>query len=130
MAWYEANGKNLKKTARQWELPVATLQHWVYGHYGIGHGVRKRIPEKRKELHELFEAECRAALEAAQELRDTAPYGTLMTAAAIAAEKMRLLREEPTAINKHEHHDADEEAILVAADRIKRKRDSLPALTG
>jgi hypothetical protein len=26
----------------------------------------------------------------------------------------------------HEHHDADEEAIIVAADRIKERRRSLP----
>lgn len=122
MAWYQANGNNLKRTARQWEIPVATLQHWVYNQHGINDGVRKRIPKKRKELHELFEAECRAALQSAEEIRESAPYGTLMMAAGLAAEKMRLLREQPTAINQNLNINADDDTILAIAETIRFKR--------
>lgn len=122
LAWYQSNKNNLRKTARQWEMPVATLQRWVNGF--VNNGVRKGIPKKRKELHELFEAECRAALGAAEEVREGASYSALVTAAAISAEKMRLLQEKPTVISKNENTftDNDEDAVLAAAEEIRFRR--------
>lgn len=114
-------GGNINKAAKKLNIPVMTLWKWVKGK-GINADVTEKAKHKKEDLADLWEAEVRAALDEAKLVRDAAGYSGLILAAAQGTDKMRLLRDEPTAINKNEHIHAGEDAILAAAEEVRFRR--------
>jgi transposase-like protein len=96
LAYLEATGGNQRKTARDCNLPLATLQKWMQG-AGVNEAVTEKVVDKTLDLADLFENELRHALLYAGEKREQASYQQLITGAAISADKMRLLRDQTTA---------------------------------
>src|SRR5687768_12305600 len=109
LTFVDADDGNVNKAAKKCGIAVMTLWKWCKGRH-INADVTKKGNEKKEDLADLWEEEVRAALEEARLARESASYGTLVLAAAQGTDKMRLLRDEPTAINKNENYDADDEA--------------------
>lgn len=109
-----ANGGNVERTARELGIPRGTLQRWANG---------QRHPEaaasvspKKGELADRLEAVAHALVDdlARPEKITGASLPQVATALGIAVDKMRLLREQPTAITGKQLSD-DERARRVAA---------------
>lgn len=96
LAALDANGGNLKRTARETNVPVSTLQRWTAGSKNAA--IPDLRTQKRAELSTLFEDEIYAIFEALPAKRHEASYQQLATAAGIYTDKMRLLRGLPTEI--------------------------------
>jgi transposase-like protein len=98
LAMLAANGGALERTAAQLGIPEATLRHWATGrrHPGPVHlyGEKKAQLSGRLEdlAHLLLDEMARPAKRRAASLQQAA------TSFAIAVDKMRLLREQPTMI--------------------------------
>lgn len=112
---------NVAGAAKKLKMPRVTLMKWVKGR-GVNSAVLQKEQVKKEHLADLWEYEARAALEEAKLARDDARYGELILGGATATDKMRLIRGEPTAINKHEHAIPGEDAILAAAEEIRFRR--------
>lgn len=101
LAALAANGGNVNLTARQLGIPETTLRQWSKG---------QRRPEaaqmsegKKEPLAERFEGIAYALLDHAGESLTDLNARDAIFSAAIAVDKMRLLREQPTAINKNDN---------------------------
>ena len=86
---------NITATSKQSGYPAQTIRQWRDGR-GINTDVTKKRDEKKADLAQLFEDMANQALKRAGIEIDNASYAQLMTGAAIAVDKMRLLRELPT----------------------------------
>ena len=97
LAALRANGGNVRRTAGQVGVPASTLAGWAAGdHAPVGAELRAG---KKLELADRFEEIARAALGRVTAAKlDEANAPQLLTAAGIAVDKMRLLREQPTEI--------------------------------
>lgn len=93
LAFLEANKGNLAKTARQTGVSRNTIRYWAQGG-AINEKTVESSTHKKGDLAALWEAEAQAALEQATGIRDSgdANYRDLITAAAIATDKVRTLR--------------------------------------
>lgn len=97
LASLDANGGNLKRTARETGIPVSTVRSWRDG-VGVSERVEEFRPIKRAELSTLFEDEIYAIFDLLPEKRKEATYQQLATSLGIYTDKMRLLRNLPTEI--------------------------------
>jgi lambda repressor-like predicted transcriptional regulator len=97
LAALDANGGNLKRTARETGLPINTLRRWRDGQ-GINEEVIQLRPQKRGILADMYEDEINAIFVTLPTKREEATYQQLATAAGIFTDKMRLLRDLPTEI--------------------------------
>ena len=86
---------NITATSKQSGYPPQTIRQWRDGR-GINHDITRKCEEKKAELALLFEDMAHNALKRAGVEIENARYAQLMTGAAIAVDKMRLLREQPT----------------------------------
>lgn len=95
LAALAANGGNLQKTARECGVPDATLRHW---RDGDRHPEALKMGELKKgDLADIYERIAYDSLDlAGAKLKDLNAKDLVMTAA-IATDKMRLLRGESTA---------------------------------
>ena len=108
-----ANGGNVKQTALQLGLPRKTLETW---HRGIHHAhVAETCHAKRLPLADQFEAIAHRALDLLPGRLEEASPRDLIVVAAVAADKMRLLREQPTHISAHTFHSDAERADRILA---------------
>ena len=93
LAFLEANRGNVRATARQTGISRNTIQYWATGG-GINAQVAEVSAIKKGNLAALWEAEAQAALKQATLIRQSGDttYRDVITAAAIATDKARLLR--------------------------------------
>lgn len=110
MALLESFGGNVAKTARQSGFPENTIRNWRDGKGMVPPEV---VANKKDDLADLFEREAIGALGMAAAKRESASYRDLVTGAAIAADKIQLLRGEPTERIAHDGLTPDE-AVEVA----------------
>jgi hypothetical protein len=98
LAALDANAGNFLRTARDLNIPRATLMQWAAG------TVSEDVPElrqgKRRELADMFEDLARRSVETALGLQghEKTTLAMAASAAGIATDKMQLLRQLPTQI--------------------------------
>jgi hypothetical protein len=126
LAALEACDGNLLLASKQTGIPRITLMDWKQqqerGDTRL-QAVEILQPVARGMLADLFEAEAHAALQEASEKRAAANYQQLITGSAICVDKMRLLRDQATAI--HAQQLTDEER-LVRLNELMATALSLP----
>jgi transposase-like protein len=139
LALLDANGGKIRETARQLGICHRTLHRWATEGYGIDDRVLALEGIAREELANRFEDEAHAALDEAPAKRDAATYQQLITGAAIAIDKMRLLREQATSIHTQQLSDEERIARLnellataltlpaAAAEEQSEEQSALPA---
>jgi len=101
LALYDANGANLKRTANETGIDHATIRYWIQHRERF----REFQPQQQENLAQRFEFNAHLALDLAQSKASEASYAQLMTGAAIATDKMQLLRAQPTSITQHVNSD-------------------------
>lgn len=98
LAALAANGGNVAKTARQVGVPRKTLSHWAKG---TRHPEAAKMGQLKKgNLADAFEDAAWKLIGVALDKADKMGGKDAMVAAAVAVDKMRLLRELPTEIVK------------------------------
>ena len=86
---------NISEASRRTGWPPQSIRNWRDG-VGINDAITKSSDQKKSDLAQLFEDMANQALKRAGIEIDNASYAQLMTGAAIAVDKMRLLSELPT----------------------------------
>lgn len=124
----DGNGGNVHKTALEMEIPVQTLLGWAkkkhrsYLHL-LKNGMKGNMANAFEEVAWLCLGQSAGRVE-------SAPLNQLMVSAGIAVDKMRLLREQPTAIGSNTNTNVkidltklspEERAQL--ADLLRKTRD-------
>jgi len=96
----KANGGNLKRTAEETGVPLATLFHWRNGE-GVNSDVADIANQKAESLAEKFERVANLLVERIPGFIDNekTTLSMVATAAGIAIDKARLLRNQPTSIS-------------------------------
>ena len=114
----DANGGNVKVTAAELGLPRKTLEQWAKG-IAVPH-VAKTRHVTRLPLADRLEELAHQLIDCIPSKLDEAPLREVAAALNVAAEKMRLLREQATTIERYEHlSDAERVAGLAALyDRL------------
>lgn len=102
LAIVEACGGNVAKAARQTGVPERTLRYWHREGIGISPDTAKLAEVKTRDLAQLFEDHARDAMMLAVNRLDDpeTTYADTIRGAAIAVDKMRLLREQATTITQ------------------------------
>lgn len=124
LAFLDSNGGNVSRTSRETGIPRKTLTEWRDGR-GVNEDVATSRQENARTLEALFEEVTRAYLEHALG-PDAVAITTskdAVTAAAIAFDKLQLIRGKPTGIERHEHdhRQTPERALEAAADELRRR---------
>lgn len=132
LATLQANNGNILRTANELGIPQSTLRKWRAGE-GINRAVAPKCEHKKEELGDLFERVSRLYLDHA--IADTTLRKVkgkdAVVAAAVAAEKMRLCREQSTSIPGRELTDDERERELrELALRIRERRRELARPAG
>lgn len=96
----EANGGNVKGTARQLGIPVKTLGDWSKDQH-VNESVAEIRHEKRPDLIDRFMSEIDKALEAMGAKRTDASYADLARTIGIFTDKMQLLKGAATERGEH-----------------------------
>ena len=96
LAVLESNDGNVYRTAKDLGLPNTTVESWSNGQF-VNNEVSEIGKQKKEDLADIFERIARASLERAAGQIDEASYAQTVTGAAIAVDKMRLLRDQSTA---------------------------------
>lgn len=100
LAALDANGGNLLRTSKALSIPLQTLANWAGGK-GLSADVPDIKNEKKEELADAFDRLVRACIGRAAEMlenRDAVEFKDLGMVAAIATDKMQLLKGQATAI--------------------------------
>lgn len=103
LAFLEAHDGNTFKAANELDIPETTLRAWKNG-MGVHPNIALKCEVKKSELSDLFEAAARLYLGRAVEENaiQESTGKEAMTAAAIATDKMRLLRDQATSIQQRQ----------------------------
>jgi len=106
-------------------VPRKTLEHWWKQDKGISEDTAKMAVDKTIELGDWFENHARKCLHLADaRVEDPeVPYTATITGAAIAVDKMRLLREQSTSITEDRKPKSIEERdrlLMALLDEIDR----------
>jgi len=96
LAHFEACGVQ-RKTARQFDIPLSTLQKWIDGEH-VNEATTAKVVAKKGLLADKLEELAHAIVDVAADKIGDAPLAASLTALGIAVDKMRLLREQPTSI--------------------------------
>lgn len=124
LAVLDSNGGNASQTARQLGIPRTTIQRWAAG-VGVPDTEEGRqwLEAERQGLADRFESHARRAMRLAAERLEDASYFDLVRGAAIAVDKMRLLREQPTSISSAESVEEKRRRLaeLLAAPMVERE---------
>jgi transposase-like protein len=119
---------NVQEAARRLGMPWTTLDNWAKGR--VNAGVSKVREHKNAELASRFEEIVLRALELLPEKLENAPVNQLITAAAIAVDKMLLLRGQPTEVSeiRMTETEATERigALIAEARRRQEKQEASP----
>ncbi len=94
LALITANNGNIDQTARETGIPHQTIRHWYANRERFSHLESKKIVQ----LADECESDARYYFSLARDKAPDAPFNHLMTGAAIAVDKMLLLRGQPTSI--------------------------------
>jgi len=121
LATLDANGGDVRKTAKALKMPESTLSDWSK-HRGVNKEVTEIREVKKKELSEKLEEVAyrlteNLAIRADSELSALVPMKDIATSLGIVVDKMQLLKGEPTSINKNL---TDEERAQRAAEILER----------
>ena len=92
----DLNGGNVKYTAEQLNIPRITLHSWKEGEY-LNDDVLAIRHNKTKDLADKFESLAHLYIGQAIQTVDSAKGTNAITGAAVAVDKMRLLRDQSTA---------------------------------
>lgn len=122
LAALDANGGNVKATARQTGIPIGTIRHWRATEAG---GAELRT-QKKVDLASELEAIALRLVAALPDKIGDASLQQVATSLGIAVDKMQLLRGQPTVRTATSREDysqkSDDElyAIIADAERIAR----------
>lgn len=122
LAALDANGGNVSKTARELGIKRTVLQQWKTR--GVPTSVTQMSHEKKAPLADRLDALAHTLLDDLEMV--DARSGTInnrAVALAIAVDKARLLRGEPTTINENRNLEAARESVAKKLERIA----SIPA---
>ncbi len=97
LALVSANGGNVDRTARETNIPHQTIRFWLANKERFSN----LQSQQTQDLAQRFENNIHLALNLAESKASEASYAQLMTGAAIATDKMQLLRNQPTSITQH-----------------------------
>lgn len=127
LAALQANGGNLSLTARQVSVPRMTLATWAK-EQPARQALTSTRQEKRACLADRLEELAHTLIDLMPERAAEAPANQLAISLAIAIDKMRLLREQPTAIvDERLTDDQRGERITALLDAARARRDGPPA---
>ena len=123
----KANNHNVFQTAIELKIPRKTLEHWSK-ETDIHPDLARTCLEKQGELDALFEEVARKYLGQASDpfvVSSTAGKDAVI-AAATATDKMRLIRDQPTAINANVRLNDEERSARVTSifDRARSRKAS------
>jgi transposase-like protein len=128
LAALAANGGNIRRTARELNIPATTLRKWQAG-TGVNQACAHKGAQKKAELDSLFEQAAQVYLGRALDEGAVAktPGKDAIIAAATATDKMRLLREQATSIEGHADLTDDQrlDRLRELAERARARRLSL-----
>jgi transposase-like protein len=110
LALLDANAGNIKRTANETGIDHATLRYWIQNRERF----REFQPQQTLDLAQRFENNVHLALNLAESKASEASYAQLMTGAAIATDKMQLLRNQPTSITQH----VNSESLTVVLQQV------------
>jgi transposase-like protein len=114
LAALDANGGNVRRTARQLGMPKQTLKLWARGR-GIHEPVPQARVAQRAALADRLEEVAHQLLDSTLEKIEGAPLQAVFVSLGIAVEKMRLLRDQATSILNHGDLSHDERVARVMA---------------
>lgn len=122
----DANGGNVAKTAREARVPRKTLEEWEKGR--IHPAVANIRQHEREPLADRLEAMAHDLVDVMPDKLAEASLQQIALTLGIAVDKMRLLREQATAIQKNERLTDEERADRVAEllDRARARRTGQP----
>ena len=118
LAALDANGGNVSGTARQLKIPRTTLLEWEATR-GISADVPNIRQEKKESLAEKFEQLAEKLVDDLIARVGEGKFVEEATAAAIATDKMQLLRGSPTAISKDVSERTNEERAARILELVK-----------
>src|SRR5690625_3701249 len=119
LAALDANEGNLSKTSRNLGIAVSTLQRWIKDRAADLSDLRK---EKKADLADKLEHVAHKLVDAMPEKLSEATLQQVATSLGITIDKLRLLREESTAIEEVRTSDAKQRLV----DRLKKLHESPP----
>lgn len=122
IAILRANRGNLNETRRIVDIPVGTLRRWNLGD-GYNPVVEMSQEERQRVIADRLETIIHRLLDIVPNKENEATLQQTMTSVAIAIDKMRLLREQPTSITQREQG-------VNAAELLERLRSALPDIEG
>jgi transposase-like protein len=126
LAALDANGGNLSRTASEMGVPRTTLQEWAAGR--VAERVTDIRQEKKGALADRLEEIAHTLVDAIPNKVSDADLREVSTSLGITIDKMRLLREQPTAITANLTDDERAERVAALLDRARARRDGQPAL--
>ncbi len=122
LAALAANAGNVEKTARQIGIPAKTLANWAKG---VSHPEAAKAGDQKKgPLADKLEEVAWKLAEAIPERIAATPLEKLALSLGIVIDKMRLLREQPTAISKATGNSPDDLKHLTDAELAERIADA------
>lgn len=129
LAALKSNGGNLFRTSHEVKIPLGTLNNWAKDTREPVENFAKLQTEKEEGLAELCETVARKYLNQAGDphVVSATPGNLAMTAAGIAIDKSRLLREQATFISGTQEKDPVE--LYRFAVNSGRKGTDLPEMT-
>lgn len=118
----EVNGGNVLKTSRELGIPLATLWTWVNGRKRAS--LLKLKEERKGDLAEALEELAWQVLESTPRKIEGASLKDATLSLAIAVDKMRLLRGQPTTITQHDNLSPEQhlEKLRELAERGRARR--------
>ncbi len=120
LATLQACAGNVAECSRRSGVPEQTIRDWRDGKHAAPSP--QSVDEKRKPLADIFEEIAYSACGVAPDKMEEASFAQVMTGAAIAVDKMRLLREQPTSIGEHREPATVEERDQRAIDLMEKAK--------
>ena len=122
LAYLAANRGNVKRAAREANIPRKTLEGWARGR-GVGPEVLSMLDESKRELADKLMREAHGALDEAAGKRGGASYRDLLAGAGISIDKSMLLRGEATSNVQH-FADVRQIALTALGQLLKAREDA------
>jgi len=122
LAMLRVNDNNITKTATQLGLPRVTLRAWAHRLSGITQAVEAKIPQHVKSLADRLDEIAHLCCDAIPGKIEKAALSQVSVSLAIAVDKMRLLRDQPTAITQDLTTEQRVEALKDLLDAARAQR--------
>lgn len=118
LSMLKASQGNLHEAGRLTDIPPATIRRWSLGD-GYHPSVQMTLEERQKLIADRLETVIHRLLDIVPDKENEATLQQTMTSVAIAIDKMRLMREQPTQITQRE-------TAINASELLERLRNALP----